>query len=129
MELAETGEKDRPVDDIEILDIVVFVDPFEEWQKERKEKETKDLEAEEVKKQGGTVDDRTTWTGKRIRADGTVDGSSGDGLGVGKYLQAAKQEVQDLGEDEIVGYVDEEEDVAPAKKKVKSGGFSNFDAW
>jgi peptidyl-prolyl cis-trans isomerase-like protein 2 len=129
MELAEVGEKDKPVDDIEIHDIVVFVDPFEEWQKERKDKEAKDVEAEEIKKQGGTVDDKTTWTGKRIRADGTVDNSSGDGLGVGKYLKAAKQEVQDMGEDEIVGYIDDEEDVAPAKKKVKSGGFSNFDAW
>jgi peptidyl-prolyl cis-trans isomerase-like protein 2 len=129
MELAETGEKDRPVDDIEIQDIVVFVDPFEEWQKERKDKEAKEVESEEIKKQGGTVDDRTTWTGKRIRADGTVDNGGGDGLGVGKYLQAAKQEVQDLGEDEIVGYLDDEEDVAPAKKKIKSAGFSNFDAW
>jgi peptidyl-prolyl cis-trans isomerase-like protein 2 len=129
MELAETGEKDRPVDDIEIQDIVVFVDPFEEWQKERKDKENKEVEAEEIKQQGGTVDDKTTWTGKRIRADGTIDGGGGDGLGVGKYLQAAKQEVQDLGGDEIMGYIDEEEDVAPAKKKAKAGGFSNFDAW
>jgi peptidyl-prolyl cis-trans isomerase-like protein 2 len=129
MELAEVGEKDRPVNDIGILDIVVFVDPFEEWQKERKDKETKDVEQEEIKKQGGTVDDRTTWTGKRLRADGTVDNGSADGLGVGKYLQAAKQEVQALEDDEIIGYMDDEEDVAPAKKKVKSGGFGNFDAW
>jgi peptidyl-prolyl cis-trans isomerase-like protein 2 len=129
MELVEVGEKDRPVNDIEILDIVVFVDPFEEWQKERKDKETKDVEQEEIKKQGGTVDDRTTWTGKRLRADGTVDNGSADGLGVGKYLQAAKQEVQALEDDEIIGYMDDEEDVAPAKKKVKSGGFGNFDAW
>jgi peptidyl-prolyl cis-trans isomerase-like protein 2 len=129
MELAEVGEKDRPVNDIGILDIVVFVDPFEEWQKERKDKEIKDVEQEEIKKQGGTVDDRTTWTGKRLRADGTVDNGSADGLGVGKYLQAAKQEVQALEDDEIIGYMDDEEDVAPAKKKVKSGGFGNFDAW
>ncbi|CAO2651918.1 Nn.00g002010.m01.CDS01 [Neocucurbitaria sp. VM-36] len=129
MELAEVGEKDKPVDDIEILDVVVFVDPFEEWQKERKDKENKDLEAEEIKRQGGTVDDKTTWTGKRIRADGTVEGGSGGDLGVGKYLQAAKQEIQDQGDDEIVGYVDEEEDVAPVKKKAKTGGFGNFDAW
>lgn len=129
MELAEVGGKDRPVNEIEILDIVVFVDPFEEWQKERKDKETKETEDAEIKKQGGTVDDRTTWTGKRIRADGTVDSGSGEGLGVGKYLQAAKQQVQEMGEDGIVGYIDEEEDIAPAKKKVKSSGFGNFDAW
>jgi len=129
METAEVGEKDKPVDDIEILNVAVFVDPFEEWQKERKEKENKDLEAEEIKRQGGTVDDKTTWTGKRIRADGTVESSSGEGLGVGKYLQAAKQEMASKDEDEIVGYVDEEEDVAPVKKKAKTGGFGNFDAW
>ncbi|KAJ4305673.1 cyclophilin peptidyl-prolyl cis-trans isomerase Cyp8 [Kalmusia sp. IMI 367209] len=126
MELAETGEKDRPVEDMEILDIVVFVDPFEEWAKERKEKEAKEVEDEEVRRQGGTADDRTTWTGKRIRADGKVDQSSGEALGVGKYLKAAQQEAAQ--EDEIVGFVDEEE-VMPAKKKARMGGFGNFDAW
>ncbi|CAN9085525.1 unnamed protein product [Alternaria alternata] len=129
MEIAEVGEKDKPVDDIEILNVVVFVDPFEEWQKERKDKENKELEAEEIKRQGGTADDKTTWTGKRIRADGTVDNGTGEGLGVGKYLQAAKQEMQEQDADEIVGYVDDEEDVAPVKKKAKTGGFGNFDAW
>ncbi|KAI4934793.1 Peptidyl-prolyl cis-trans isomerase cyp8 [Alternaria conjuncta] len=129
MEIAEVGEKDKPVDDIEILDVVVFVDPFEEWQKERKDKENKELEAEEIKRQGGTADDKTTWTGKRIRADGTVENGTGEGLGVGKYLQAAKQEIQNQGDDEIVGYVDDEEDVAPVKKKAKTSGFGNFDAW
>lgn len=129
METSEVGEKDKPVDDIEILSIVVFVDPFEEWEKERQEKENKEHESEEIKKAGGTVDDRTTWTGKRIRKDGTVDGGSGEGLGVGKYLAAAKQDLNDTVEDEIMGYVDEEEDVAPVKKKAKTGGFGNFDAW
>lgn len=125
MEMAEVGEKDKPVDDVEILDIVVFVDPFEEWQKERKDKENKDLEEEEIKRQGGREDEKTTWTGKRIRKDGTVDNSSSEGFGVGKYLQAAKQE---QGEDEIVeDYVEEEE--VPVRKKAKTGGFGNFDSW
>ncbi|KAF2686842.1 peptidyl-prolyl cis-trans isomeras-like protein-like 2 [Lentithecium fluviatile CBS 122367] len=124
MELTEVGEKDRPVDDIEILDVVVFVDPFEEWQKERAEKEAKEFENEEIKRQGGTADDKTTWTGKRIRADGKVEEDGGDARGVGKYLKAAKQELPQ--EDEIVGFADEE---MPVKKKVKTGGFGNFDAW
>ncbi|ORY14401.1 cyclophilin-like domain-containing protein [Clohesyomyces aquaticus] len=123
MESAEAGEKDKPLDDIKILDIVVYVDPFEEWQKDRAEKEGKELEEEEIKRQGGRVDDRTTWTGKRIRADGTVEASN-DGPAIGKYLKAAKMQQQD--EDEIVG--DWEEDV-PVKKKVKTGGFGNFDGW
>ncbi|CBX98810.1 Peptidyl-prolyl cis-trans isomerase cyp8 [Plenodomus lingam] len=127
MEAAPVGEKDRPVDDIVLQDVVVFVDPFEEWQKERKEKESLETEAEEIKRQGGTADDKTTWTGKRIRPDGTVENGSSDGLGVGRYLIAAKQEV--VGGDEVLGYVDEEEDVAPVKKKAKAGGFGNFEAW
>lgn len=130
MEIAETGEKDRPIDDMEIKDIVVFVDPFEEWQKERKERESKEAEEEEIKRQGGREDERTTWTGKRIRADGTVESGTGEGLGVGKYLQAARQ--QQHQEDEIMESWDagEEEQIQPAKKKSKTGGrFGNFDAW
>ncbi|KAL1593352.1 cyclophilin peptidyl-prolyl cis-trans isomerase Cyp8 [Paraconiothyrium brasiliense] len=125
MELAPTGEKDRPEEDIEILDVVVFVDPFEEWAKERKEKEQKEIDAEEIRKQGGTADDKTTWTGKRIRTDGKVDESSGE-VGIGKYLKAARQEIPE--EDEIVGFVDEDEP-PPPKKKARTGGFRNFDAW
>ncbi|KAF2654034.1 hypothetical protein K491DRAFT_694226 [Lophiostoma macrostomum CBS 122681] len=124
MELAETGEKDRPVDDIEILDVVVFVDPFEEWEKERREKESKDEEEEEIRRQGGREDERTTWTGKRIRADGKVETGDGEGLGVGKYLRDAMQQQ----EDEVVGDWDEAE-VQPVRKKAKMGGFGNFDGW
>ncbi|KAF2865452.1 peptidyl-prolyl cis-trans isomeras-like protein-like 2 [Massariosphaeria phaeospora] len=128
MEMADTGEKDRPLHDMQILDVVVFVDPFAEWQKERLDKENKDLEEEEIKRQGGRADDRTTWTGKRIRADGTVDHGDGGGLGVGKYLKAA----QDGDNDEIVGVVEDEVGVEeqPVRKKMKgSAGFGNFDAW
>ncbi|KAL5406789.1 hypothetical protein PMIN06_007158 [Paraphaeosphaeria minitans] len=126
MELAPTGEKDRPEEDMEIMDVVVFVDPFEEWAKERKQKEQKDIEDEEIRKQGGTADDKTTWTGKRIRADGKVDDASGEGVGIGKYLKAARQEAKD--EDEIVGLVEDEEP-PPPKKKARTGGFGNFDGW
>ena len=87
------------------------------------------MEQAEIKKQGGTADDKTTWTGKRIRADGTVEGEAGEGSGVGKYLQAAKQEIIDQADDEILEYVDDEEDTAPPPKKARTGGFGNFDAW
>jgi peptidyl-prolyl cis-trans isomerase-like protein 2 len=128
MERAPVVEKDKPAEDIEIRDVVVFVDPFEEWQKERKDKESKEAEDAEIKRQGGTADDKTTWTGKRIRADGKVEGAGEEGLGVGKYLAAARQELaQD--DEEILEYVDEEEDSAPPPKKARTGGFGNFDAW
>ena len=130
LENAETDEGNKPVEDIKLLDAVVFVDPFEEFAKERAEKEGREREEEEIRRQGGREDERTTWTGKRIRADGKVEGASGENIGVGKYLKAAIQGEGGGGakvEDEIVG--DWEEIEEPVKKKVKSGGFGNFDSW
>lgn len=125
MEATSVDGSNRPLRDITIQDVVVFVDPFEEFQKQKKEQERHEQEEAEIKRQGGTEDDRTTWTGKRIRGDGTVD-LSGSGIGVGKYLQqtstqngdttSASREVDDTWEE-------------PVRKKVKSGGFGNFDNW
>jgi peptidyl-prolyl cis-trans isomerase-like 2 len=124
LEATKTDEKDRPLDPLVLEDVVVFVDPFEEFQKQRQEKEQKRLEREEIERAGGTEDDRTTWTGKRIRGDGTVEGSTSGG--VGKYLQAALAEQGK--EDEIVELVDDIPE-EPVKKKAKTGGFGNFDSW
>ncbi|EWC48589.1 peptidyl-prolyl cis-trans isomerase-like 2 [Drechslerella stenobrocha 248] len=138
METTPTDSNDRPTQEITIEEVVVFVDPFEEFQKERVQKEEEDKAAEEVKKAGGTEDDKTTWTGKRLRTVGEGRGKagSGGGGGVGKYLAAAR-EAAAAEEDEIVEVVEDEGDdtVAsyyrePARKKAKgSGGFGNFDGW
>ena len=79
-----------------------------------------DQEAAEISKSENIDDERTTWTGKRIRGDGKVVDSSG---GVGKYLKSSGARTDtDAGGDE---YAD-----APAKKKAKAGGgFGNFDGW
>ncbi|KAF3908506.1 Phosphatase [Orbilia brochopaga] len=141
METAATDSNDRPIKEISIEEVVVFVDPFDEFQKERRKKEEEEKEAEEVQKAGGTEDDRTTWTGKRLRMAGEgklkAAGSGGGGLGGGKYLAAAKRAAaEDEDEDEIVEVeVIEEDDGAvsynePVRKKAKgSGGFGNFDNW
>jgi peptidyl-prolyl cis-trans isomerase-like protein 2 len=112
---------DRPVDDIVMENVVVFVDPFEEFQKQKHEKDEAERERLEIMKQGGTDDDKTTWTGKRIRGDGQVQNDQSGG--VGKYLKAAVEpsKVQAVPEEEIY-----EE---PVKKKIKAGGFGNFDSW
>jgi len=122
LEISPTDSNDRPVNDIVINEIVVFVDPFEEFQKQRKEKEEED-KAEERKKKELTDDQKTTWTGKRLRDDGRlVQGASS---GVGKYLKTAK--LQALEEDEVI---QEPYYEGAVKKKIKSsGGFGNFDAW
>lgn len=122
MENAPTDGSDRPINDIVIEKVVVFVDPFEEFQKQKRENDAKEKEKEEIMKHGGTEDDKTTWTGKRIRADGTVRPQQV--AGVGKYLKAGRPE--DGG-----ATVPAEEEVLeePVKKKFKAGGFGNFDSW
>lgn len=126
LESADVGDGDKPLDDILIEKATVYVDPFEEFQKERLANEESEKRKEEERRDGVDDDGRTTWTGKRIRADGTVDNSS---AGVGKYLKARlAEQAQSQDEDEIIEYVDE--DPEPARKKVKGGGgFGNFDSW
>jgi len=118
------GDK-RPTQDVLIKDIVVYVDPFAEFQKAKKERDDREREKAEIAKSGGTEDDRTTWTGKRVRADGKAENDAdGGGAVVGKYLSG----VQVGGGGEVV--VEEWEGAeGPARKKGKMGGFGNFDAW
>ncbi|KAG4434602.1 Peptidyl-prolyl cis-trans isomerase cyp8 [Cadophora sp. M221] len=113
----------RPLEDIVMDNVVVFVDPFEEFQKQKREKDDLEKEKEEIKKQGGTEDDKTTWTGKRIRNDGTVVQSEQSG-GVGKYLHAAK----DTSNSKVAAE-DDQAEAEPVRKKMKTGGFGNFDSW
>jgi peptidyl-prolyl cis-trans isomerase-like protein 2 len=127
LESVKTDEANRPLDDCILENVVVFVDPFEEFQKERAQNEHLQQEKEEIQRQGGTEDDKTTWTGKRIRGDGKVEESAP--VGVGKYLKTAAAPLAEQAvaeQDEIVGEWDEPE---PPKKKAKSGGFGNFDSW
>lgn len=125
MEAVETDGSDRPLNKIVIKDVVVYLDPFEEFQKQKTERETVAEKRAAIERTGGTDDDKMTWTGKRVRADGTVDQDGGGGK-VGKYLKDAM--AKPTPAEEVI-----EEDLdtwhEPAKKKVKSGGFGNFDAW
>ncbi|KAI9743853.1 MAG: Peptidyl-prolyl cis-trans isomerase cyp8 [Claussenomyces sp. TS43310] len=120
---------DRPIDEIVIEDVIVFLDPFEEFQKQKTEKDAKEIEKEKIIRQGGTEDDRTTWTGKRVRGDGTVVQNESAG-GVGKYLKAARTKGSGGAVDVTTGdWPRDELQEEPSKKKVKSGDFGNFDSW
>ncbi|KAE8444881.1 Peptidyl-prolyl cis-trans isomerase cyp8 [Mollisiaceae sp. DMI_Dod_QoI] len=123
LENAPVDDGNRPLDDIIMENVVVFVDPFEEFQKQKQEKDKLEKQKEEIKKQGGTEDDKTTWTGKRIRNDGTVVQTE-QSAGVGKYLKAAAVDTANgkYVEDDVL-------ELEPVKKKIKSGGFGNFDSW
>jgi peptidyl-prolyl cis-trans isomerase-like protein 2 len=127
LEDVPVDESKRPKEDLQILEAVVFVDPFEEFWKQRREAEDGEKEKEERQREGDG-DERTTWTGKRIRQDRTVQDDGGGG--VGKYLKAAMAD-QTNGADEVVEVIEEDVGIEePVKKKVKSaGGFGNFDSW
>ncbi|KAI9790832.1 MAG: Peptidyl-prolyl cis-trans isomerase cyp8 [Peltula sp. TS41687] len=146
----------RPSEPIEIIDVVVFVDPFEEFRKQQREKEEEEKEREAVRRSGGREDERTTWTGKRIRGVGVgVDrgGDDGGGVGVssvGKYLKASTATTAGGGgssnggggqggrksvQDEVGGGDWQDDNLGmqqPSRKKIKgggAGGFGNFDNW
>ncbi|KAF2670225.1 peptidyl-prolyl cis-trans isomerase cyp8 [Microthyrium microscopicum] len=123
LENIKGDEKDRPIEDIKLLDVVVFVDPFEEFMKQRAEKEAGKETETLIQKSGGTDDDKVTWTGKRIRAGDKKEESAG----VGKYLTSAIEE--SLNEPAEAQVFEEEMEEQPVKKKVKAGGFGNFDGW
>ncbi|KAF2763740.1 cyclophilin-like protein [Teratosphaeria nubilosa] len=127
LEAIEADDKSRPLTECKIDEIAIYVDPFEDFLKQQSEKEAEEARQEQLRLEGGAEDDRTTWTGKRIRAYGKVEGGDGGG-GVGKYLKQAKEEGKGRA-DEIIGEW-EEPDLEPMRKKVKGGGgFGNFDSW
>lgn len=128
LEDAEVEDGDRPKDDIIIEKVVVYVDPFEEFQKARTKAEDSEQRKQIQQREGKDDDNKTTWTGKRIRADGTIES---DPAGVGKYLKTKLlDQSTPQQEDEVVEYIDEEPDPGPIRKKAKgAGGFGNFDSW
>lgn len=127
MEAAPTDGSNRPLNKIFIKDIVIFVDPFEEFQTQKKEQERQEHEQEEIRRKGGTDDDRTTWTGKRIRGDGTVVSAEGK-ESVGKYLKTVSSGTGGNGVEAGDSRTDGWDE--PVRKKAKgSGGFGNFDGW
>jgi peptidyl-prolyl cis-trans isomerase-like protein 2 len=127
LEDVPVDESKRPKEDVQILEAIVFVDPFEEFWKKRRAVEDGEKEKEE-RQQEADGDERTTWTGKRIRQDGTVQDDGGGG--VGKYLKAAMAD-QSNGADEVIEVIEEDVGIEePVRKKAKgSGGFGNFDSW
>ncbi|RBR07477.1 uncharacterized protein FIESC28_10635 [Fusarium coffeatum] len=126
MENVPTDGSNRPLNKIVMKDVVILLDPFAQFQKQKHENELQAKEQEKIRLQGGTDDDKTTWAGKRIRNDGSIESTSSGG-GVGKYLKAAGQ--QGATTNTEAGLRDVETWEEPARKKMKGGGFGNFDNW
>lgn len=129
IEAVEVAEGDkRPLQDVRMEEVVVFVDPFEEFLKEKAEREREVRAKEEVRRAGGAEDERVTWTGKRVRGgDEAGGGAQAEVPAVGKYMAGPKgagAAATDNGQ-----VLAEWESGEPVKKKTKVGGFGNFDAW
>jgi peptidyl-prolyl cis-trans isomerase-like 2 len=123
MEEVPTDGSDRPLNKIVMKDVVVYLDPFEEFLKQKKEQDQAEEVRQEVNRKGGADDDRTTWTGKRLREDGAT-GSSDAKADIGKYLKNTQRNADRVEDTEIPDAWQE-----PVKKKAKPGGFGNFDNW
>lgn len=129
LENVDTDPKtSRPKEAITILDATVLTDPFTEfWAAKTAGEEAE--RAKEQRQREDKGDERTTWTGKRVRADGTVQEEAT--AGVGKYLKVAlaKQGVDDNAIVEEI--VEEDIPFEPVRKKAKAsgGGFGNFNSW
>jgi len=125
MEDVPTDGSDRPLNKIVIKNVVVYLDPFAEFMSEKSRQETVEKQREEVERKGGTDDDRTTWTGKRIRRDGSVAAGTATAA-VGKYLNATPAQtgaVDEADVDAVDAWAE------PARKKIKTGGFGDFSGW
>ncbi|EXJ55954.1 peptidyl-prolyl cis-trans isomerase-like 2 [Cladophialophora yegresii CBS 114405] len=121
LENVPVDSNDRPKEEIQIVEATVLIDPFEEFWKQKNEAEKPG--------QDDVDQDRTTWTGKRIRNDGTVDAGHAEGK-VGKYLQASLASKGAGVEDDEFGELGDDEPEEPVRKKAKGGGgFGNFDSW
>lgn len=126
----------RPLADVTMDEVVVFVDPFEEFLREKGERDRAVEAREAIRKMGGAEDERVTWTGKRARGVvGAAAAAAGEGVEggvvvVGKYIPsgtAAAATGTDNG-----NVLAEWESGEPVKKKTKTkagSGFGNFDAW
>ena len=129
LEKVETGDGNRPVEPCSIENIKVFIDPFEEFRK-NKERETANGNKPSHVEDDEREDDTTTWTGKRVR-NATIASASAPSAGVGKYMASASDTPlqDDQPSPDCDDAVPEELEERHSKKRKKASGFGNFDAW
>ncbi|KAI4263043.1 MAG: hypothetical protein L6R35_007362, partial [Caloplaca aegaea] len=123
----ETDSKSgKPVKEIKLTEARVLVDPFEAFLREEQEGKMRE---EEKRKGGRGEDEKVTWTGKRVRGDGSIEGKDGEMAGVGRYLKSAGG--QDNNGTVVMEEWEGDAEEQPKLKKLKAGGggFGNFDSW
>jgi peptidyl-prolyl cis-trans isomerase-like protein 2 len=125
LEKVSVDDKGKPEGPCRIESMAVLIDPFEDFLKQRSEKEADEARKEQIRLEGGAEDDRMTWTGKRVRSDGKAFPET-TGSSVGKYLAQAAA----TNDDEPAALTPEDEMPPPTKKSKKAGGgFGDFSGW
>ncbi|CAB4401044.1 unnamed protein product [Rhizophagus irregularis] len=124
MESVPTDESDRPLQEIKIVKIITFVDPYEEYKKKLEKKLSRQIENAEKKPRGKTEKDTTTWFGTKLAS--STETKDNESVGVGKYLKSATSSTfkkRNFDNDEL--------DTEPIKKKSKATGynFGDFSNW
>lgn len=118
MEKVPVDDDDRPLEEIKITSVTVFVNPYNEPEEEEEEKakDEKNAEDEENDKIGSWFSNPGTGT----TGSGTVGG------GVGKYLKARNGQAESVA-------VDTNPTAIPVAKKrklgVSAGQFKDFSGW
>ncbi|KAJ3041845.1 RING-type E3 ubiquitin-protein ligase ppil2 [Rhizophlyctis rosea] len=124
MERIPTDDGDRPEEEIKIKNVVVFVDPFEDFSKQLGNKLASEAAKEMREKEARE---------KRIREAGRgAPSTSTAGGGVGKYLNAARSAGSGKrGADDVGSGLDwGASEVGNAKKKAKGGSsYGDFSTW
>lgn len=109
MEKVEVDEKDRPKELIKIINVSVFVDPYEEVDQKLKNEREKEEEERIKKLEEETKAKKTSALSSQMKVHRS---------GVGKYIPKVSSDTDDTLSSE------------PVKKKVKgSSGFGNFSSW
>jgi peptidyl-prolyl cis-trans isomerase-like protein 2 len=117
LEAIPSDGSDRPLHDIIMKSVSVFVDPFTEF---RRQKMLSDVTVPTRQQSGigSPGNETTTWTGKRI-----LQGDDGPSPveRVGRYIIPLDTNPTISGHDSLRG--------EPAMKRPRTGGFGNFDNW
>ncbi|CAG8452438.1 8532_t:CDS:10 [Dentiscutata erythropus] len=118
MESVPTDDSDRPLNEIKIVNVTVFVDPYEEYKKNLEKKlNRQSTEKQDKKPQKNEKDSTTNWFGNKVSS------SKEDNGVIGKYLKSAISKKRELvNEDDST----EEQFLDTVPKKPKPTGY-NFD--
>lgn len=115
MEKVPVDDDDRPLEEIKINSVTVFVNPYTEPDEEE--------EKEKNEEENNVVDEESEKVGSWYSNPGAADGGAVGGGGVGKYLKARTAPTEQTADDNSI--------LASTKKRKASivGEFKDFSGW